>query len=232
FVHNSKTHANCQQMPHKLILGVTPPSIPTILETPSVDSSKERLRILDHTQNEAITSHKLAAEQIAHQITSTFKPFKQCQKVWLEATNLHLSYPSLKIAPKQQGPFTVKQVISPLVYKLNLPQTWKIHPVFHASLLTPYNENDIHSPNLPLPPPDMIEGEEQYKVEGIVNHCLHSEGLQYLVKWKGYRHQENKWIHEEELTQFANELIQEYLTSHAVQQIPHSMHKKGRQCLT
>ncbi|KXN85794.1 hypothetical protein AN958_10797 [Leucoagaricus sp. SymC.cos] len=67
----------------------------------------------------------------------------------------------------------------------------------------------------------MIQGEEQYKVEGIVNHCLHSEGLQYLVKWRGYGHQENEWIHEEELTRFADELIQEYLASHAVQQKSH-----------
>ncbi|KXN88452.1 hypothetical protein AN958_07311 [Leucoagaricus sp. SymC.cos] len=60
----------------------------------------------------------------------------------------------------------------------------------------------------------MIQGEEQYEVEGIINHRYHKEGLQYLVTWKGYRHQENKWIHEEELTRFADELIQEYLKSH------------------
>ncbi|KXN81249.1 hypothetical protein AN958_05582 [Leucoagaricus sp. SymC.cos] len=71
----------------------------------------------------------------------------------------------------------------------------------------------------------MIEGEEQYEIKGIVNHRLHREGLQYLIKWKGYRHQENKWIHEEELSQFANELMQEYLTFHVIQQIPYLTHK-------
>ncbi|KXN80920.1 hypothetical protein AN958_06829 [Leucoagaricus sp. SymC.cos] len=60
----------------------------------------------------------------------------------------------------------------------------------------------------------MIQGEEQYEVEGIVNHRYCKEGLQYLVKWKGYGHQENKWIHEDKLTRFADELIQKYLKSH------------------
>ena len=29
---------------------------------------------------------------------------------------------------------------------------------FHASLLTPYKGNDIHGPNFPQPPPDLING--------------------------------------------------------------------------
>ena len=41
-----------------------------------------------------------------------------------------------------------------LSYQLEILKSWKIHPVFHASLLTPYKENDIHGPNFPQPPPD------------------------------------------------------------------------------
>ncbi|KXN82238.1 Chromo domain-containing protein T09A5.8 [Leucoagaricus sp. SymC.cos] len=72
----------------------------------------------------------------------------------------------------------------------------------------------------------MIQGEEQYEVEGIINHRYCREGLQYLVKWKGYGHQENEWIHEEELTQFANELIQEYLKSHKMSPKTHLTPKR------
>jgi hypothetical protein len=45
-----------------------------------------------------------------------------------------------------------------------------IHPIFHASLLTPYIKTDEHSANYMRPPPDMIEGEEQYEVEAIRAH--------------------------------------------------------------
>jgi hypothetical protein len=30
--------------------------------------------------------------------------------------------------------------MSPVVFKLQLPSSWKIHNVFHASLLSPYKE--------------------------------------------------------------------------------------------
>jgi hypothetical protein len=36
--------------------------------------------------------------------------------------------------------FRVAAKISPVTYTLDLPPHWKIHPIFHASLLTPYQE--------------------------------------------------------------------------------------------
>ena len=58
--------------------------------------------------------------------------------VWLEGRNLRTSQPAAKLAARCQGPFLVEQVLSPVTYKLSLPSTWNIHPVFHTDLLTPY----------------------------------------------------------------------------------------------
>ncbi|KAI5117190.1 hypothetical protein M0805_006080 [Coniferiporia weirii] len=88
-----------------------------------------------------------------------FKPFKLGDKVWLEATNLHFPNRSRKLAPKQEGPFPIIQVLSPLNYQLKLPPAWKIHPVFHASLLSAYTETDTHRPPFTQPPPDQIEAQ-------------------------------------------------------------------------
>jgi hypothetical protein len=93
--------------------------------------------------------------------------FTKGQKVWLNAKNLMLPYGTIKLAPKRHGPFEIKEVRSLVVYQLTLPPQWKIHPMFHASLLMPYVKTDEHGPNYMRPPPDMIEGEEQYKVEAI-----------------------------------------------------------------
>ena len=104
------------------------------------------------------------------QNTWNFSPWKVGDKVWLEATNLHLNYPSRKLTPKRQGPFEISQVLSPLTYRLCLPSTWKIHNVFHASLLSFYKETEAHGPNFSKPPPDLIGTEKEYEVEQIISH--------------------------------------------------------------
>jgi hypothetical protein len=78
-----------------------------------------------------------------------------------------LPYGTIKLVPKRHGPFKIMEVRSPVVYQLTLPPQWKIHPVFHASLLTPYIKTEEHGPNYTRPPPNMIEGEEQYEVEAV-----------------------------------------------------------------
>jgi hypothetical protein len=67
--------------------------------------------------------------------------------------------------------------------------------VFHTSLLMPYIETPSHGPNFIRPPPDLIDGEEEYEVEQICAHRRWGCGktLQYLIKWKGYPESNNTW---------------------------------------
>jgi hypothetical protein len=116
-------------------------------------------------------------------------PFAVSSKVWLEATNLKLpSNLTLKLAPRQYRPFEVVAQISKVAYKLSLPSHWKIHNVFHTSLLTPYRKTYQHGPNFLEPPPDIIEGEPEWEVERILRERTygHWKKKQYLVHWKGY----------------------------------------------
>jgi len=73
-----------------------------------------------------------------------------------------------KLSSKQYRPFRVAARILDTSYQLNLPLTWKIHPVFHATLLTPYKETEAHSPNFLEPLSDIIEGEPEWEVEKIL----------------------------------------------------------------
>ncbi len=75
------------------------------------------------------------------------------------------------MAPKREGLFQIIKVLSPLTYSLNLPATWRIHNAFHAFLLTPYVENEIHGPNYTRPPAELEEHEEaEWEVERIIGH--------------------------------------------------------------
>ena len=70
-----------------------------------------------------------------------FTPWKVGDKVWLEIIYFCLHYSSKKLVPKHHGLFEINQVLSPFVYCLCLPPTWKIHNVFHPNL---YHETDAH----------------------------------------------------------------------------------------
>ena len=133
--------------------------------------------------------------------------------MWLEATNLRLNYPSRKLAPKRQGPFEVSQVLSPLTYRLRLPSTWKIHDIFHASLLSSYKETEAHGPNFSKPPPNLIGTEEEYEVEEIISHQGTTGRRRYLTAWKGYSLSENTWEPESNL-RHAPEILGAYKRTH------------------
>src|SRR5258707_10393540 len=136
--------------------------------------------------------------------------FKVHNQVWLDAKNLRLPYQNTKLAPKHHGPFRIVKEVSPVAYQLNLPASWTIHDVFHASLLLPYQENTTHGPNFSKPPPDLIQGTEEYEVEHLVNHRRHgkSRTLQYFVKWKGYPESDNTWEPAQNI--HAPELLKKY----------------------
>src|SRR6266545_7289786 len=133
--------------------------------------------------------------------------------------HLKLPYQTTKINPKWYRPFWIIKEISPVVYHLKLPRTWRIHDVFHASLLSPYHETAQHRPNFFRPPPDLINGEEEYEVEQIRGHRRHgrSRGLQYLIKWKGYPESDNTWEPAHQV--HAPDLVKTYLQKHPAERI-------------
>ena len=117
------------------------------------------------------------------------------------------------MAPKQEGPFEIEEVLGPVTYQLKLLETWKIHKVFHATLLRPYRENKVYGENYPWPLPDVEDGEEVYKVEQILKHRRRGQGYEYLVKWAGYLIMEASWEPKSSFTGSA-EILQEYQECH------------------
>ena len=144
------------------------------------------IALLHQLQEEAQSTLELAWQCVKERITWGFRPFKLNNLVWLKGKNLKTLYESKKIAPKCKGPFKIINVLKPLTYQLKLPTQWKIHPIFHVNLLTPFRETNVHGPNYLKLSPDLINKEEKYKVEAIIAHQKHGRWNQYLIKWKGY----------------------------------------------
>jgi len=103
--------------------------------------------------------------------------------------------------------------MSSVNYRLKLPTQWSIHDVFHIDLLTPYRETDIHGSNYSRPPPDLVDNEEEYEVEKILDARQFGRGRkrQYLIKWKGYPDSDNKWVDHKDI--HAPEAIREFENS-------------------
>jgi hypothetical protein len=195
------------------MMGYEPRDLPLAFRRSHAPAAEERLTQLKLARDEAAAAHELARMRMAERNMRNFTPFREGERVWLEGKNLHTPYESRKMAPKQEGPFVIEQVLGPLTYKLKLLQQWRIHPVFHAALLSPYRETTAHGPNYPQPPPDLIEGEEQYEVEAILAHKRTRGGLRYLIKWTGYPSGESTWQVESDLKD-ASEILEAYKLAH------------------
>ena len=99
-------------------------------------------------------------------------------------------------------------------YRIKLPPTMKgVHPVFNVALLHDAPSDAIPGRVQKQPPPVEVEGQEEYKVEQILDSRFYRNGLQYLVKWKGYDDTENSWEPEANLDN-AQEAIDDYYKAH------------------
>jgi hypothetical protein len=86
---------------------------------------------MNSNREKALAVDELARTRIANRKQSKFK---KNQKVWLDTRNLKMSHHK-KIAPKREGSFEIDEVLGLVTYRLKLPESWKIHNVFHATLL-------------------------------------------------------------------------------------------------
>jgi len=83
-------------------------------------------------------------------------------------------------------------VLGPYTYRLQLPVSMKIHPVFNVNSLTPAAEDPLPFQVLQPPPAVLIEGLEEWNVEEIIDSVIDRRGRggaprkKYVVRWKGY----------------------------------------------
>jgi hypothetical protein len=189
--HNNTANSTTGFAPSQLLIGWEPRMTPEQAELSNNQTAEQIAMSLRDNRIMAIQ----ALNRTANKNPTPDAKWKQGQMVWLEAKNLSLPYGTVKLAPRRHRPFQITKVMSPVAYQLELPIQWNIHPVFHASLLTPYIETNNHGPNFSRPPPDITIGENEYEVETIRSHRYFGKQkkLQYLLKWKGYPKSDNTW---------------------------------------
>lgn len=113
------------------------------------------------------------------------------QRVWLLRKFIKTTRPSKKLDFKRLGPFPISRKISSHAYELELPESVKLHPVFHVSLLEPAANDPLPGQQQVPPLPVIVDGEEEYFIAEILDVRRRYRKLQYLVRWAGYS--EDTW---------------------------------------
>ena len=208
YAHNAWRNEMTKTTPYQTLMGYVPAADWRPINA-TVPTPVTRLEQWTQARQVAYEQMKNAQEHWA-KAKREGRKFQKGDLVWLEGRNLKIDQPTTKLAAKRYGPFPVAQVLSLVTYQLTLPAQWKIHPVFHVDLLTPYKETAFHGTNYTRPPLDLINDDEEYEVEQILDSRIRGRNrkIQYLVKWVGYPDSDNQWLDAGQVT--ADDAIREF----------------------
>ncbi|QRV82688.1 Retrotransposable element Tf2 protein [Ceratobasidium sp. AG-Ba] len=196
FAYNNSVNASTNQMPFFACYGFHPRFSIGQQADESVPHADERAEQLKVRMEELQASVTLANEKIKYYYDLKHRSpedIKVGDKVWLDTRNIKTERPVAKLSAKKIGPYKVIKREGTHAFKLELPHTLKIHPVFHTSLVS-LKKEDLFGREPPQPHAEVTpKGEEEYEVEKILDSRKCRNQIQYLVHWKGYGPESNTW---------------------------------------
>jgi hypothetical protein len=176
-------------------------------------SSKDFLINLKQLEKHALQCLQRSQEYMRTQFNKhhKFKEFAVGDYVLLKTTHLKFPGPK-KFIPRYVGPFQILHKVGISAYHLQIPSTWKIHPVFHISLLRPY----FFSKDVPVPhPPQQLI--DAYQVQSIIGHDYVKLGrklyLRLRVRYKSKNLPDTMELETELLPEY-RDMVQEYKQQH------------------
>ena len=199
-----------------------------------------------YTNVSGVTSEKMG--RYYDKSKKTAPPFKAGDLVMLNGKNVRNRRAAKKLDATLFGPFKVVKLVdrSGMSVELELPKRWRVHNVFHTSLLEPYRASakGLHAPSIAVTDRSYVdrfgmEHEIRYDVDGQqvlegfeVEENIRSEystgrkKLLFFIKWKGYPEQ-SEWT-VETLEYLTRALVREFHTRHPEAAIDDKLKKKVR----
>jgi hypothetical protein len=212
FAYNNTLHASTQQTPFFANYGYHPKLDllnPVANNNPAAESFARQLSELQATMRLQLQTAQESYKAFADKLRNEAPTFKIGDRVWLLRRNIKTKRPCDKLDYRRLGPFVIEKQINPVAYRLHLPASMKVHPVFHVSLLEPYRES-IFPGRVQSPPPSIeIENHEEYEVETVLDSRRRRGKLEYFVHWSGYDINERTWEDAENLSN-APKKVQEF----------------------
>ena len=138
FAYNNHHHPSINTTPFFANFGYHP-TLTNVLMAAQSDTPDKQIERIHKVQAEckcAIEQSQEVSKRAYNRWKCDNPSFQSGDLVWLEATNLATDEPSPKLASKCHSPFRIKDKLSDLTYRLELPTHWKIHNIFHVNVLS------------------------------------------------------------------------------------------------
>ena len=113
----------------------------------------------------------------------------------LSIKNLKQKRSSKKLSHKYVESFKIENKIEAQIYRLTLSNIYRIHNIFHVSLLKSYRHRvDDKKTKQMMQTSNFIDDEKQWKIEEIVDKIEDRKSIWYKMKWLDWDLEYNQWL--------------------------------------
>jgi len=198
FVYNNKVHSSTKTLPFKENYGQYSRMEFEVRKKEKYEGAEKFVTKMKEIQKKAKTALEKKMKEMkkyADRKREEVNEYKVGDLVMLSTKDLKyqmVSRRTEKLMERFIGPYKVKKTVSANAVKLELPSTIKIHPVVNISRIRRYI-GQVEGQRKEQPAPVIIEGEEEWKVERILNKQQIRGKDKYLVQWKGFMAESDTW---------------------------------------